>query len=74
MSKPLTQMKVGQRGVVTSITSAMESRLASLSTFGLVPGATITLRQRRFAYLVMVGETEVALDTDVAAEIQVNPA
>jgi Fe2+ transport system protein FeoA len=71
MSQPLTQLQVGQRAVVTAITSAQESRLASLSTFGLVPGAVVTLRQRHFAYLVVVGETEIALDMEVAQEIQV---
>ncbi len=71
MSQPLTQMHVGQQGQVTAINSAVESRLVNLSTYGLVPGSLITLRQRHFAYVVMIGETEVALDKEVAREIMV---
>ncbi len=71
MSQPLTQLRVGQRALVTDITSRQEGRLASLSLYGLVPGALVTLRQGRLAYLVLVGETEVALDGDVAREIMV---
>lgn len=71
MSQPLTHLRVGQHALVTDITSRQESRLASLSTYGLVPGAYVTLRQRRFAYLVLVGESEIALDSDVACEIMV---
>jgi DtxR family Mn-dependent transcriptional regulator len=71
MSQPLTHLRVGQRGQITAIQSQRESRLANLSTLGIVPGSMLTLRQRHFAYVVMVGETEVALDADVAGEIMV---
>jgi hypothetical protein len=37
----------------------------------LVPGSLVTLRQRHFACVVMAGETEVALDKEVAREIWV---
>lgn len=71
MVQPLTQLRVGQRGHVTAIDSTHAGRLANLSTFGLIPGTSITLTQRHFAYVVMVGETEVALDKEVAQEIMV---
>lgn len=53
------------------INSTRESRLARLSAFGLVPGSLVTLCQRDLAYVVLIGETEVALDTEVAREILV---
>jgi DtxR family Mn-dependent transcriptional regulator len=71
MTQPLTQLTVGQEAEVTAITSRIERRLAHLSAFGIVPGCRVRLNQRHFAYVVMVGETEIALDTDVAREIMV---
>ncbi len=71
MNQPLTQLQVGQEGEVTAIESVGAGRLAHLSTLGIVPGSRVTLRQRHFAYVVQVGETEVALDAEVAREIVV---
>lgn len=56
---------------MTDLLSTQESRLVRLSTYGVVPGCLVTLRQRDFAYVVEVDETEVALDHDVAREIVV---
>lgn len=71
ISQPLTQLLIGQQGQITEITSKGEKRLASLSGFGLVPGSVVTLLQRRLAYLIRVGETEIALEGNIAAEILV---
>jgi Fe2+ transport system protein FeoA len=68
---PLTALGVGQQAEVMRINSTQESRLARLSAFGLVPGSLVTLHQRDLAYVVLIGETEVALDTEVAREILV---
>jgi DtxR family Mn-dependent transcriptional regulator len=54
---------------VVDIVSARESRLARLSTFGLVPGSFVRLHQRQPAYVVQVDETEVTLEADIAREI-----
>ncbi len=71
MNQPLTHLQVGQQAEVAAINSSQESRLAYLSTFGLAPGSRVTLRQRHLAYVILVGETEIALDADVASEIMV---
>lgn len=71
MMCPLTDLQVGQQAEVVEIETRREGRLVRLSTYGLVPGSQVTLRQRSFAYVVMVGETEVALDGEVAKEIMV---
>ena len=71
MMCPLTDLQVGQQAEVVEIETRREGRLVRLSTYGLVPGSQVTLRQRNFAYVVMVGETEVALDGEVAKEIMV---
>ncbi len=61
----------GQCGEVTEIRSLDRKRLARLSAYGLMPGCQICLRQRSPAYVLLVDETEVALDHAVAREIQV---
>jgi Fe2+ transport system protein FeoA len=39
-----------------------------------VPGAEVTLIQRRPACVVKIGETELALDPEIAADLLVRPA
>ena len=41
----------------------------SLPVFGLVPGSEITLLQRAPTYVVQVGETQLALEADIASGI-----
>ena len=43
----------------------------TLAVFGLVPGAELELLQKTPAFVVRVGETELALESDVAARILV---
>jgi hypothetical protein len=47
--------------------------MSRLITFGLGPGCTVTVRQHHFVCVVMVDETEIAIDPDVAREIIVQP-
>ena len=61
------QLATGQTASVLSL-SGSPNRLA---VFGLVPGTEITLLQRRPACVVRVGETELALDLEIARRILV---
>jgi Fe2+ transport system protein FeoA/rubredoxin len=61
------QLAAGQTASVLSL-SGSRNRLA---VFGLVPGTEITLLQRRPACVVQVGETELALDLEIARRILV---
>ena len=61
------QLEAGQTASVLSL-SGDRNRLA---VFGLVPGTEITLLQRRPACVVQVGETELALDREIARRILV---
>jgi Fe2+ transport system protein FeoA len=70
-SRPLTTLRVGDRGEVDGIRSAAADRLTYLGVLGVVPGCQIILRQRNPAYVVQVDETEVALDAQIAREILV---
>jgi Fe2+ transport system protein FeoA len=61
------RLETGQTASVLSL-SGSRNRLA---VFGLVPGTEITLIQRRPACVIQVGETELALDREIARRILV---
>jgi Fe2+ transport system protein FeoA len=71
MIQPLTQLKIGHEATISAIHSTEEARLNALSVFGIVPDSKITLRQRHSACVVTIGETDVALDLEIAGEIMV---
>jgi len=66
---PLTSIKVGEACEVVLIRPRNHARLHRLTTYGVVPGVLLKLHQTRPAFVVQVGETDLALDTDVAADI-----
>ena len=47
--------------------------LEQLSSLGIVPGVVLRLLQNQLAAVVRVGETEVAIDFDIARQIYVRP-
>jgi DtxR family Mn-dependent transcriptional regulator len=67
----LTQLEAGETAELVGVTGNQKSRQHTLSLYGLVPGARFTLQQKRPAYVVRVGETELALEADIAREILV---
>ena len=67
----LTQLDAGETVEFVGIAGPNESRRHTLSVYGLVPGALFTLQQKRPAYVVRIGETELALESDIAREILV---
>ena len=60
----------GERATVVSLAGGAHRRNA-LAVFGLVPDSEITLIQNRPACVVRVGETELALDPEIARDILV---
>jgi DtxR family Mn-dependent transcriptional regulator len=70
---PLSSMRTGQEGHVAYVGTKDHRRLEQLSSLGIVPGAALHLLQNRLAAVVRVGETEVALDFDIARLIYVWP-
>ena len=67
----LIDLPLGQKAEVIEINSDVHNRLAVLSAYGVIPGSHIMLRRRAPAYVLVVDETEVALDNAVANEIVV---
>ena len=60
------ELDAGASATVMCIGGTRESRKNSLAVFGLVPGAEITVLQQRPECVLRVGETELALDADIA--------
>ena len=68
--RPVSDLAPGETSEVYSL-GAQASRRSALSAFGLVPGTDITVVQQLPACVVRVGETELALDREIAREILV---
>ena len=67
----LGDLRPGQEGRVASIETNDGRRLEQLSGLGIVPNAVLRLLQKSPAPVVQVGETEVAIDFDIARQIYV---
>ena len=71
--RALGDLRPGQEGRVAYIETGDGRRLEQLSGLGIVPDAVLRLLQKRPAPVVKVGETEVAIDFDIARQIYVRP-
>ena len=70
----LSQFDEGQQLEMVGFACAPSARRNALAVYGLVPGSRLVLQQKRPAFVVRVGETELALESDIANEILVRPA
>ena len=68
---PMKDLEPGNRARITFISPRDHGRMDRLSTLGIVPGTEIVLHQKKPAFVIRAGETELALDIDIAAEIYV---
>ena len=68
---PLAELDLGRDAKVVFISSRGPARLSRLADIGLLPGAKARLLQRAPAYVVEVGETTLALETEIVKEIYV---
>jgi DtxR family Mn-dependent transcriptional regulator len=69
--QPLDRLGVGESGRIVYIVPREPGRLVRLSNLGIVPGATVGLQQKSPAAVLRIGETTLALDPSIAAEIYV---
>lgn len=67
------QLKPGQRAKVLCLGSTVTDRHHALTVYGLGPDAEITLIQQQPACVIRIGETELALDAEIARDILVQP-
>lgn len=67
----LLDLAPGQAGRVVALGDSEPDQLLHLSDYGLMPGAPVRLCQRRPTPIIQVGETELALDASLAADVYV---
>lgn len=65
----LTDLQIGNEAKIVFIASKYHARLDRLSSLGIIPGSVIHLHQKQPTYVIRIGETELALDKDLAKEI-----
>jgi Fe2+ transport system protein FeoA len=68
-----SELRPGERATVLCLGSTATERHRTLTVFGVVPGAELAIVQQQPACVIKVGETELALDRDIAREILVEP-
>ena len=66
---PLSDLPLGADARIVYIRPSHHHRLDRLAAFGVVPDSTLQLHQRLPSYVVKIGETDLALEQDVAQEI-----
>ncbi|MBU1699423.1 MAG: metal-dependent transcriptional regulator [Candidatus Eisenbacteria bacterium] len=70
---PLANLNVGQWGKIVFMSPGPRKRIAHLSQYGIVPQAVIQLFQQRPSLLIRIGQTDLAIDEDIAKQIFVQP-
>ena len=70
----VAEMEPGETGRIAYLHTRERSTLDKLMAMGAVPGAAITLNQRFPSFVLQVGQTQVAVDQDIASSIYVRLA
>lgn len=68
---PLTELHPGEEGRIVFIAPKNHMRLDRLSTMGIIPGSIVRLHQKRPSYVLEIGETTLAVDSEIVKEIYV---
>ncbi len=68
---PLTRMAPGVTARVAGVRSTNGAFINKLAALGVLPGLPITLIQTYPAYLVQIGQSELAMDRETARCIEV---
>lgn len=68
---PLRELEPGEEGRITFIAPKEHARIDKLSSLGVVPGSTVKLHQKQPTFVLRIGETDLAIDEDIAKEIYV---
>jgi DtxR family Mn-dependent transcriptional regulator len=69
----LAALPIGARGRIVFVAPKWADRMDRLACLGVLPGSEIRLTQRSPSVVIEAGETTLALDPEIAAEIYVKP-
>ncbi len=67
----LSELDLGKTGKIAFITPSFHKRFDRLTALGLITGNEIMVHQRQPSFVIRIGETELALDKEIAREIYV---
>jgi len=67
----LVNLPIAARARIVFVAPRFHDRMDRLAAFGVVPGSEVLLRQKAPSYVIEVGETTIALDSEIAGEIYV---
>ncbi len=67
----LPELHEGESSELVCLSCEHASRRSALAVYGLVPGSRVVLQQKRPSYVIRIGETELALEAEIAREILV---
>jgi DtxR family transcriptional regulator, Mn-dependent transcriptional regulator len=70
--KRLSEMKAGQKGKVAYLHTGSARKLQKLMIMGVLPGVLIKLLIAKPSYVFQVGNTQVAVDKEIATDIFVS--
>lgn len=71
---PLSRLKSGENARVVYVLTRQHPQLHKLMAFGIVPGSMIKVHQTFPSFVIQTGETQIALEKDIADEIHVKRA
>ncbi|MFC1557624.1 FeoA domain-containing protein, partial [candidate division KSB1 bacterium] len=69
--KPLFDLGIGEHGKIVFMSPKTHTRLDRLMTFGITPGSVIKLHQKKPSFVIQIGETDLAIDSEIARNIYV---
>ncbi|MBE7558629.1 metal-dependent transcriptional regulator [bacterium] len=67
--RPLASLRSGQEARIAYVASRRRGRLDRLATLGLLPNRPVRVHQRFPSMVVRVGETDIAIDREIAGDI-----
>ncbi len=68
---PLSRLRTGVKAKVVYISTGSQESLEWLTSIGVVPGLAFTVHHRKPSLVIRFGETQLALDDDIAKYIYV---
>ena len=68
---PLAKIIPGDRAKIIFLVPRHHRRLHQLTNLGIIPGAEIVLHQKQPAYVLRAGETDIAIDDEIARHVYV---
>ena len=67
----LSELSVGEGGPIVFITAAGSASLQRVAALGVLPGREVRLVQKRPSFVFEAGQTTIAIDPEIAAQIYV---